>query len=300
MADNTINGSNVAEILRAGFESFKNTLIPASAFTTIFNSVNSESVSTRIFSPKTGKAFAGDYTADPESATVEVKVNFNQSTFQNFYLSDTEASKTPVDLFRGFAVEAGYAVGRSVMDYIMSLVTATNYGNTAADKITVSAAAFDVDNVVDAMKLGLDKGWDQGSLILSYGYIASLLKDGAIKDASAFGTGGTSAPIRSGRIGTLMGFPVYAYPVPHNSENLAGMLVNPSALAVAIRPMTTLADSVGVATTRSEVITDADSGLSMAARTFYEDKSGRLYGAFHVLHGASKAQPTGLVRIVSA
>jgi hypothetical protein len=300
MADNTINGANLSEILRAGFESFKKALVPASAFTTLFNSVNSESVVSRIFSPKTGKAFVGDYTADPESTTTEVKVNFDQSTFQNFYLSDTEASKTPVDLFRGYAVEAGYAVGRGVLDYIMGLITATNYGNTASDKITVSSAAFDVDDVVDAMKLALDKGWDNGSLVLSYGYAAALLKDNAIKDASAFGTGGTSAPIRSGRIGTLMGFPVYTYPVPANSENLAGFLAHPSSLAVAVRPMTTLADSVGVATTRAEVISDADSGLSMASRVFYEDKSGRLYGAYHVLYGATKAKSDGLIRIVSA
>jgi hypothetical protein len=299
---NTLNGSNVAEILRAGFEAFKSALVPINAFSTDFSldaRRPNESITTRIYRTIAAKAFESNYKATPDNTTDAVTVTLNQNKFTNFHLTDTEAGKSPVDQLTNFAREAGYGLAKDALDYALSLVTATNYGNTAADKITVSAAAFDVDDVVDAMKLGLDKGWSQGSLILSYGHAAALLKDGAIKDASAYGTSGPDAPIQSGRIGTLFGFPVYAYAVPNNSESLAGMLVNPAALAFAMRPMTTLAAVDGTSTS-VELMTDADSNITIAGRMFYEDSEGIMYGAYHGLYGASKANDKGLIRIVSA
>lgn len=300
---NTIAGSNIAAISRAGFEAFKDMLAPISAFSTNFSDEvrqPSESVATRIFPSNSAASFSSDYTDSPDNVLTGVTVTLNQNRFTNFHITDTEQSKTPVDLMAGFAREAGYGLAKDIIDYTLGLVLAATYGDTANDKVTVSAAAFDVDDVIDGIEKALtNKKWGSGSIILNYAYAAALMKDNAIKDASAFGTAGSAAPIQSGRVGTLFGFPVYTYPVPGNSENLTGMIVNPASLAVAVRPMTAIAAD-GMGSTVSEVVTDADSGLSLGFRMFYEDESGRLFGAYHALYGASAAQSTGIVRIVSA
>jgi hypothetical protein len=160
-----------------------------------------------------------------------VTITLNQSKFCNYSLTDVEAGKTDVDLLTGWAVEAGKGLAKDILDYAFGLVVAGTYGDTGADKVTAAAAAFTTDDLIDGLKLANDKKWNTGSIILNYAYAAALMKDGAIKDASA---AGDNSVIRSGRIGNLFGFPVYAYPLPSAAGN-AGLIINPAALALAVR-----------------------------------------------------------------
>lgn len=296
---NTLGGVNVAEIAQRGFPSFKAALAPINAFSTSFDSEaarKNESVTTHVVSAVSAQTFS-DYETGNSTTTAKT-VTLNQHKIGTAHLTDVEAGKTPIDLLAALAGEAAYAVGKSIVDYALGLITAATYGDTSADKVTVAAGSFDADTVADMVKLANDANLPESSrsLILNNAYINALQKDNALQDASALGS---DAVIREGAISQLLGASVYrtgSEPSAWTSDNTTGILVHPSALAVACRPVVPQ-DQEDVA---FELVTDPESGLSLGFRMHYSRSTGAMWINAEALYGASAVQVTAAKRVESA
>ena len=299
---NTWGGTNDALISMAGFESFKAALAPLNAFSTDFSGEamqKGESVTTRVITGMSAGAFSGSYITGDTTTTAKT-VTLNQHSFRAWHLTDVEAGKTRVDLSAAQAREAGYAVAAAVFDYVTSLILAATYGDTSADKVTVAVASFDADDVADGAKLMDDKNIPDNnrSLILQNGYMASLRKDNALQDASAYGG---AEVIREGSVGRLLGHDVYrtnAFSSDITNQNTQGLGVHPSSLAAAVRPVIPQDD--GTQLLAFQTPQDPETGLTLGYRRWYDPNTGIMWGSFEALYGAVAAQTTGLIRYVTA
>jgi len=296
---NTWGGTDIALIAQAGFQAFKAGLAGVMTYSTNFSAEarsKSESVTSRIITAMSAGAFGGDYESG-DTTTTEVVITLDQHSYRAFHSTDVEASKTSVDVAIMQAEEAGNSVALAVQDYVWDLFLATTYGDTSADKITVAAGSFDVDDVADLAKLADDANMPENrrALFLNNAYMAALRKDNAIQDASALGS---DQVIREGAVGRILGADVYrtnVIPTTVAAENTVGWMSDPSCIAIAARPVVPQGDNL-----EFEIVTDPETGLSLGFRSWYNTKTGIKWGSFECLYGAKAAQTTGLKRIVSA
>jgi hypothetical protein len=296
---NTWGGTDDTIIAQAGFAAFKAALIPAASFSTSFSDEAAKkgaSVNTRIITGMTAGAFAGDYETG-DTTTTEIAVALSNHAFRSFHQTDVEASKSSVapQTMELQAAEAGYSVAKLILEGTMGLVTNTNYSTAG---FVGAASGFDSDDVIDlkaAMDTKLASQMNRG-LILKDAYYNQLLKDASVKGRD--GVFGSDA-FASGVIPNIAGFRVYQCPfVPANSENLVGFAVVPAAIALAVRPLAPQAGSEK-SLLSYQVMTDTDSGLSLAYRSWYSTKTGTKWGCFEAVYGFAKAG-AGIVRITSA
>ena len=300
---NSFGGVNTALIAQEGLEAFKAALAPLRALAVDFSAeaaAKNESVTTRLITAETAGAFSGNYVADTTTTLTAKTITLNQHTFSAFHITDVQSSKTNVDVMLMQAREASYAVGKTIFQYFTNLIVAATYGDTAADKVTVAAASFDADDVADLAKLMDDADIPETnrSLILSNVYMAPLRKDNAVQDASALGS---SEVIREGSIGRLLGFDVFrtnGFSSTVTDENTQGIGIHPTAIVGAIRPVRPLDE--GSQMIGFEMPTDPESQVTLGFRDWYDPNTGKRWGVFEALYGATAAQTTGAKRLVTA
>lgn len=232
-----------------------------------------------------------NYSTSQAAAVVYKDVTLNQHFKSTFELDDFQASRADImQLMRA----SKDAVVKQVLDYVYGLVTAANFTGTPV--YTGAASGFDSDIVVDYFKNAKANGYDLSKLmmILNDDFGAALLKDPALKDASASLSGNT---LREAEIGRLSKFSIGMSSVlPDNGESLAGFATDGSSLAVAISPVRVQENN----TTFSEIVTDPVSGLTLNYREFYADDDGVKYGTFEAVAGASAVRDATLNRITTA
>lgn len=268
-------------------------------------------------------AFSTDFSPEAEkigaTVTVGIPANITASTTQNAYetedsgvlgsvqvpltgyakatvaITDAQAANSPSAKLEKFAVQQAKAVARKIIVDAWALIINATY----AQKVTKALAAFTSADV-RALRVLLSKAdvpMSDRSLILNPDYYDKITADTVITIANAMAYGGPEV-VREGMIPRLLGFAVHeSNIVPANAENLVGFAVHPSAMAIAIRPLTPQAPTEYLET---RIISDAKTGISLGYRRHYAPGSGKHFCTFEATYGAVAAVPAGLARIVSA
>lgn len=244
---------------------------------------------TRVPSSVSVKDLSTGYGAsDLTSTPIEIAL----SSFKGFSMSfsDLEISKlkSPTILERTFLRPAIDATAKGVADDLLGLVTPSNF---SASQV-VTAANFDSDNLADAASTLTTNKCPRSlrTAMLNPSYTASLSKDGAIIDASAYGT---AQPIQEGELSSIHGFGVAEYQDIPTGNNLQGFYCHPSALCIAARQVSRpLYGNV-------EVIDNIEprTGLPFQTRKFYRPTEGKWYLTVSILYGCSVGNQNALIRI---
>ena len=244
---------------------------------------------TRVPSSVSVKDLSTGYGAsDLKSTPLEIAL----SSFKGFPMqfSDFEISKlkSPTILERTFLRPAIDATARAVSDDLLGLITPSNF---SASQV-VTAANFDSDNLADAASTLTTNKCPRSlrTAMLNPSYTASLSKDGAIIDVSAYGT---AQPIQEGELSSIHGFGVAEYQDIPTGNNLQGFYCHPSALCIAARQVSR--PTYG----NVEVIDNIEprTGLPFQTRKFYRPTEGKWYLTVGILYGCSVGNQNALIRI---
>lgn len=252
-----------------------------------------ESVTTRIASgvSATNIANAGYATSSVTSTQKVVTLDKHKGFVMGFL--DGEVAKGGYDVLRRtFIRPAAHAVVKAVMDDIFALVDDTNF---TSDYVT-SVAAFDADAVADISQTLTDLNVPMAnrSLILKPALYTSLAKDNAIQAQYA---SGTNAPLTENLLPRIHGFEINQYSaLPATVTNLKGIAVSPEAILIAARLPATPTNWYGNVATA----TDAESGLSIQVREWYEGTTGEQKISMSILYGVSVGNPANLTKIIAS
>lgn len=295
MANTIASGLYADHVKQGALQGFVDALLSIVSFSTDISAdpgIKNKSVTVPLISTTAAGDFAGDYTANPDSTVGEVQVVLNVHKFKTVHLTDVQASQTPVKL-EELGYQAGQAVGLGVLENILSIITAENFG---APVFTGGASAFDSDDVVD-IKTGCDNAKipvGGRNMVLASEYTGSLLKDDSIKTVANLGN---DEAVRNGMFTKLSGFRMFeSNIVPDNAEHLVGFAGVPSGIAIAMRY---LEPQSGHKYSVAEALVDDQTGLVLGVREFYDEKAGIKYLTFECLAGKSVGIAAGLKRIVS-
>ena len=313
MNANTIDtGLKRAAILQSLVADFARRLLPLQAFATVFRDVPLEGtnkVNVPYYDLDAGGStsfldsdgyVAGDTTTGTREiqigkrATADVADNTKQydRKYQGLAFTSEEIARQPAYNVRALAAQKVDKLALDILDHVLGIVTAANYG---AAEVSQPAEFFDSDDVADlkeACKLWPDAG---RSLVLDSSYDANLMKDPGIKNALNYG--GAEA-IREGKIPTLMGFNYQSVPtIPANAENLKGFAAFMSAVLVAFAPVPPV-EEVRNAGTRFELFVHP-TGLVLEYRSFGQPQMDTGSHFIESSYGFEKGNATALKRIVS-
>lgn len=186
-------------------------------------------------------------------------------------------------------------VAQSVVDSALALVTAANYGATAADVVT--DADFDRDTVKAIRTAARKKLKNVGGAFICGPDVASSLID--MQQVVIAISEGRNA-LRDGRIpGQLLGYDAIEYVgFPANGENLVAAVVGQSAIAVAAgAPQQLITSGEGEVAYR-RIVEEPETGLSLQYTEAVE-AGGRRVAELALLFGVKKAQDA-VVRLVTA
>ena len=247
---------------------------------------------------------AGTYSTTFESGNTTVvgsAVTIGAPTFSSWFVNPHIEGIPTAERFLAQGKEAAYAVAKVVVQDVLALYVEANVGSTSADEKVVLAANYDVDVQADMLKLLMDKGVSSGvSAIHTTAYAASLRKDAALQDASAYGNNGL---ISTGELPPIFGVRQYytnAFPTAVTNQNTQVIFTAKETAAIAIGAYNNLDQGLETAAgVRNMVVSDPDTGLSMTWRTWVNSATGEYWGSVYVAYGVKFIQDAA-VRVVSA
>lgn len=295
----TINASlNDSIIADAAIEAFTAELLPLMAFSTDFSAETAQkgasvqvAIPANITAGTTENAYETEDTAALGVATVQL-TSYAKATVG---ITDKQFANSSSARLEKFAIQQAKAVARKIIADALALVL----NATFSSKVTKALASFTSADV-RAMRVILDKAdvpVSDRSLILYPDQYDKLTADTTLVISNALAYGGTEV-IRDGMIPRFLGFDLYNLNMlPGNSENLVGIAVHPSAMAIAIRTLMPQAPSEYL---ESRVITDPKSNIGLGYRRHYSTAKGTHFCTFEAIYGAVAAVPAGLCRLVTA
>lgn len=285
---NTIYSEDI--FLDATINAFVKKLAPLKAFSTDFSvdkSMKGTTVSVGLVSaPATGAEFAGDY--ETGSNTITQKQVTLKHYFKSFEIGMTDANKASVSKLENLAEVNAGALANSIFNEVLSVVVAANFpvangGYTGAATGFTMAELKSLRGELDALGAGVDGR----ALVVDSAYETNLIPT----DASAL----NSETVIEGRAGRLMGFDIFGSNyVPANAENIVGIALHKSAIAVATRLPTDAGAEKGAYLTY-EVVELPGLGMSVVYKEWFSTKTGSLWGAYEVLIGSAAGTNGGLL-----
>lgn len=197
-------------------------------------------------------------------------------------ITDIQSVNSSAAQIDNFARQQGKALGLLVLQTIFGAFTTVNFGAAlSAVSIGVLSRLAVSGGRKEMVKRGVSMA--QSSLIANPDFYQNLLDDGNISESLKYG--GAEA-IREARIPRLYGMDTYeAAALPGNGlVSLAGMIVHPDALGVAIRVLQPQDTSTYLAV---ETAVDDETGIAMGYRRHFNPGKGRHYASFECLFGFS-------------
>lgn len=256
-----------------------------------------ESVTTRIAEGMgaTDIGANGYVRSDVKSNAKTVTLDKHKGFVMGF--SDGEVAKGGYDVLRRtFIRPAAHAVVKAVMDDVFGLVSLTGTGTFSQTGYTGTVAAFDADAVADISQALTDANVPMAgrTLIVRPSLYTSLAKDNSIQAQYA---SGTNAPLTENLLPRIHGFEVNQYTaLPAAVTNLKGIAVSPEAILIAARLPATPTNWYG----NVAVATDAESGLSIQVREWYDGDTGEQKLSMSILYGVSIGNPNCLAKIIAS
>jgi len=237
----------------------------------------------------TASAFStGGYLTQDDATITAATVSLTQykisSRFTPSNLKDYGA-----DFFvNNFVQTASIGLAQKVMDVINAQVTNANYSVSSTSGSDLSYAELvAVQKTLDDAKAPSPR-----YAVLNSTYVSDLRKDTTIVGNNVLGAN----IIRDGDLGVIAGARVYQFAnLATNSENLAGWVAGPDAIAFA----SALPDSEGIPGFEVSNAVDAGTGLGVQVLVGME-QSGFLNVTATLMFGAAVGRATSLVRLKTA
>jgi len=303
---NAWNGMTADNIAQEGISTLEKMLVPLAGFSTDLSTAIQDqgtTVSTRIVPAATAAtdlvdAESGSYASvTDDQSTTAVQVTLDPHPVTGFHLTDTQAQEIASgvwsDTARRLVRSHVRGIAEDILDSLFALVTNANFSTAG---LTSTAANFDADDVADLRVVCDDAGWpdDEGVMVLNSSMYGALVKDNAIQDFSA----SQSDALRTGTLPNLSGFSVVKAPtLPNNSENLAGFVALPDAMAIAMRGVDTQDRSQFLS---FQILQDDSVGAVMTYSAIWTPTYRRIEHVFEALYGVLTAQAASLKRIITA
>jgi len=237
----------------------------------------------------TASAFStGGYLTQDDATITAATVSLTQykisSRFTPSNLKDYGA-----DFFvNNFVQTASIGLAQKVMDVINAQVTNANYSVSSTSGADLSYAELvAVQKTLDDAKAPSPR-----YAVLNSTYVSDLRKDTTIVGNNVLGAN----IIRDGDLGVIAGARIYQFAnLATNSENLAGWVAGPDAIAFA----SALPDSEGIPGFEVSNAVDAGTGLGVQVLVGME-QSGFLNVTATLMFGAAVGRSTSLVRLKTA
>jgi hypothetical protein len=285
--------SAAPSVLSAGvLSALKNKLPVLSGISSIFSArpgSTGMAIQVPLIGTSTATAFStGGYLTQDDATITSATVSLTQykisSRFTPSNLKDYGA-----DFFvNNFVQTASIGLAQKVMDIINTQITAANYSVSSTSGADLSYAEL----------VGVQKTLDDAKApspryaVLNSTYISDLRKDTTIVGNNVLGAN----IIRDGDLGVIAGARVYQFAnLSANSENLAGWVAGPDAIAFA----SALPDSMDIPGFEVSNATDQDTGLGVQVLVGME-QSGYLNVTATLMFGAAVGRATSLVRLKTA
>ena len=280
-------------VLSAGvLSSLQNKLPVLSGISSVFSArpgSTGMAIQVPLIGTSTASAFStGGYLTQDDATITAATVSLTQykisSRFTPSNLKDYGA-----DFFvNNFVQTASIGLAQKVMDVINAQVTAANYSVSST-----SGADLAYSELVGVQKTLDDaKAPSPRYAVLNSTYISDLRKDTTIVGNNVLGAN----IIRDGDLGVIAGARIYQFAnLAANSENLAGWVAGPDAIAFA----SALPDSEGIPGFEVSNAVDAGTGLGVQVLVGME-QSGFLNVTATLMFGAAVGRATSLVRLKTA
>ena len=280
-------------VLSAGvLSSLQNKLPVLSGISSVFSArpgSTGMAIQVPLIGTSTASAFStGGYLTQDDATITAATVSLTQykisSRFTPSNLKDYGA-----DFFvNNFVQTASIGLAQKVMDVINAQVTAANYSVSSTSGVDLAYSEL----------VGVQKTLDDAKApspryaVLNSTYISDLRKDTTIVGNNVLGAN----IIRDGDLGVIAGARIYQFAnLATNSENLAGWVAGPDAIAFA----SALPDSEGIPGFEVSNAVDAGTGLGVQVLVGME-QSGFLNVTATLLFGAAVGRSTSLVRLKTA
>lgn len=285
--------SAAPSVLSAGvLSALKNKLPVLSGISSIFSArpgSTGMAIQVPLIGTSTATAFStGGYLTQDDATITSATVSLTQykisSRFTPSNLKDYGA-----DFFvNNFVQTASIGLAQKVMDVINAQVTNANYSVSSTSGADLSYAELGaVQKTLDDAKAPSPR-----YAVLNSTYIADLRKDTTIVGNNVLGAN----IIRDGDLGVIAGARVYQFSnLSANSENLAGWVAGPDAIAFA----SALPDSMDIPGFEVSNATDSETGLGVQVLVGME-QSGFLNVTATLMFGAAVGRATSLVRLKTA
>ena len=285
--------SAAPSVLSAGvLSALKNKLPVLSGISSIFSArpgSTGMAIQVPLIGTSTATAFStGGYLTQDDATITSATVSLTQykisSRFTPSNLKDYGA-----DFFvNNFVQTASIGLAQKVMDVINAQVTAANYSVSSTSGADLSYAELvAVQKTLDDAKAPSPR-----YAVLNSTYISDLRKDTTIVGNNVLGAN----IIRDGDLGVIAGARVYQFAnLATNSENLAGWVAGPDAIAFA----SALPDSMDIPGFEVSNATDSETGLGVQVLVGME-QSGFLNVTATLMFGAAVGRATSLVRLKTA
>jgi hypothetical protein len=294
---------NLNKILDVALSAYKRAILNLSVFAAVFQDVQlngSDKVEVPYFPLVTSTSRDWDsddcYVFDDTYTQAKREVTINKRKYQPVKISSTELSRRPSLNLEKVMAAAGEKLAYDVMQDVMSVITAANFGAAA---FTGADTTFDSDDIADLVAVADTIPWPQTGrgMVVKPTYKANLFKDNDVKLEYAYGDDGI---IKNGVLPRVMGFDFGSTPaIPANGENLVGFMAHMSAILFAQSPITP-APEVMEKLSRYEVVTDPDTGISIEYRAWGDPDCDVAKHIIEANYGYAKGNEDALRRFVSA
>lgn len=286
---------STAELITDVIDAFKVRFPLMSAIGTDFSSEEAklnQTITGRILSLPTVRDYDGTdgYKANSANAnglTTDVSVTLNRHKHVPIKVDFLDQVSTKRDLYNETVGNMAYALGKEAFDYAMGLAVQANFTH----EITASEANSDYDALTTANKVLNENGASPTGRfgIVNSGVFKALDSDQRIASGDYHGQQkGASA---YGQLSNVSGFEsIFEYPdLPANSENLTGFFADKTAIVMASRipnDVEALANRIGIpAISKVDVVSDADTGLSMMGITYQDAGTFDVYTTLTWIYG---------------
>lgn len=291
---NTITDLKDVRISQAALLPWMTELMPLSVFSTNFGADAADKGDTVkvpvIGAPSAASDFTGNYTLNSDSEASSIPVVLNKHKFKTVHMTAKEAASTAVPLLEKLVATAAQQLAIDVLTDIFSAIKKNQF-TTATD--VASAEDFSYKTVLKIReacnKAKMPKAGR--SLVLNTSLNTALLADDIV--SRSFITNLAQPGVVEAHINRLAGLNVHETDcVPDNSENLAGFVTHPSAMAVAMRYLQPIAnyDEAGA-------VTDPVTGLTFGYLRYTDTTSNKVFITLECLYGYQVIRPAALQRI---
>ena len=271
--------------------SLKNKLPVLSGISTVFSARPGSSgmaIQVPLIGTSTASAFStGGYLTQDDATVTSSTVSLTQYKVSSRFTPSNIKDYGAQFFVNNFVQTASIALAQKVMDVINAQVVAANYSVSST-----TGASLSYDELVGAQKTLDDaKAASPRYAVLNSTYVSDLRKDTTIVGNNILG----ARIVANGDLGEIAGARIYQFAnLANNSENLAGWVAGPDAIAFASALPETEIPGWEVSNA-----VDAETGLGVQV-IMGQEQSGYMNVTATLMFGAAVGRATSLVRLKTA